>query len=176
MNPVTSTPGVQPWMTRKFFVAAAGVLALVVGALVLVGWAFNINALKSILPEWVAMKPNTAVAFLLSGIAVLLSRPSSSPDADESGAAPRLATPWSHAGRLGSLLAGVIGLLSLCEYAFDWNPGFDQWLFPEPMGTVGTSHPGRMAPDTALCFVLFAAGWEFAHRPRQARPPPAPTR
>ena len=37
------------------------------------------------------------------------------------------------------------------------------------MGAVGTSNPGRMAPDTALCFVLFAAGWEFARRPRQSQ-------
>jgi PAS domain S-box-containing protein len=149
------------------FVVAAGALAVVVGALVLVGWAFDINALKSVLPDWVSMKPNTALAFLLTGITVLLSCPHSIPDGDESAAAASFSTPWSRAGHLGTLLAGLIGLLSLGEYAFGWNPGFDQWLFPEPPGAVGTSHPGRMAPDTALCFVLFAAGWEFAQRRRQ---------
>lgn len=60
-----------------------------------------------------------------------------------------------------------MGLLTLCEYVFGWNPGFDQWLFPEPAGTVGTSHPGRMAPDTALCFVLLAAGLGIVRRSRK---------
>ena len=161
MDPVSGAPAAQPRMTPKLVVAAAGALAVVVGALALAGWALDIDVLKSVLPDWVSMKPNTAVAFLLTGITVLLSRPRPTPDADEA------LTPWSRAGHLGTLLAGLIGLLSLCEYAFGWNHGFDQWLFPEPMGAVGTSHPGRMAPDTALCFVLFAAGWEFAHRRRQ---------
>ena len=52
----------------------------------------------------------------------------------------------------------MIGLLTLSEYLFGWNPGFDQWLFAEPPHTVGTSHPGRMAPDTAACFVILTAG------------------
>ena len=57
----------------------------------------------------------------------------------------QLSTILSRLSRFCALFAGLIGLLSLGEYAFDWNPGFDQWLFPEPAGTVGTSHPGRMA-------------------------------
>ena len=72
--------------------------------------------------------------------------------------------------RACALLAGLIGLLSLAEYAFAWNPGFDQWLFPEPPGAVGTSHPGRMAPDTAICFVLLAVGGEFSRRAGESSP------
>ena len=134
----------------------AGALAVLVGGVVLLGWALDIAALKSVLPGWVSMKPNTAFAFILTGLALLLSRPRSTLNA-------QLSTSIS---RCCALFAGLIGLLSLCEYAFGWNPGFDQWLIPEPAGTVGTSHPGRMAPDAALCFLLFAAGWEFARRPR----------
>lgn len=51
----------------------------------------------------------------------------------------------------------MIGLLTLFEYTFGWDVGFDQWLFRESVGGVDTSHPGRMALDTALCFVLLAA-------------------
>ena len=132
--------------------ALAGALAILVGGMVILGWALDIAALKSVLPIWVAMKPNTAVAFILIGLAVLFSRPPS---------AFRLGPVLS---RLGGGLAGLIGLLSLAEYIFNWNPGFDQWLFPEPAGAVGTSHPGRMAPDAALCFALLALGCEFARR------------
>jgi phosphoglycerol transferase MdoB-like AlkP superfamily enzyme len=61
----------------------------------------------------------------------------------------------------------LIGLLTLCEYVFGWNPGFDQWLFHEPAGAVGTSNPGRMAPDSALCFALLVAGQEIIRRRRK---------
>ena len=90
------------------------------------------------------MKPNTASGFILAGLALMLTAFPFSPSA-------------SRASRLFALLFGLIGLLTLAEYLLSWNPGFDQWLFPEAAGTVGTSSPGRMAPDTALCFLLLAA-------------------
>ncbi|MEI8312327.1 MAG: PAS domain S-box protein, partial [Verrucomicrobiota bacterium] len=137
----------------------AGALALVVGGAVLLGWALDVAALKSILPGWVSMKPNTAVAFILTGVALLLFRPPSSFGLHPSALVSLLS-------RFCSLFAGLIGLLSLSEYVFGWNPGFDQWLFCEPAGTVGTSYPGRMAPDTALCFMMLAAGLETARAMR----------
>jgi len=134
----------------------AGALAVLVGGAVLLGWALDVVALKSVLPGWVSMKPNTAVAFILTGVA-LLAFPT--PDAQR----PTLLSLLS---RLCALFAGLIGLVSLSEYVFGWNPGFDQWLFCEPAGTVGTSHPGLMAPDSAVCFVLLAAGLEAARAMR----------
>ena len=131
------------------FPVAAGVCAVVTGVLVLCGWALDVAMLKSILPGWVAVKPNTALSFILIGIAILSSSRSPSELSLQ---------PLAFASRLCASLAGLIGLLTLCEYAFDWNLGFDHWLFREPTKAVGTSHPGRMAPDTALCFVLLAAG------------------
>ncbi|MEI8340986.1 MAG: CHASE3 domain-containing protein, partial [Verrucomicrobiota bacterium] len=127
----------------------AGALVVGAGGMVLVGWALDISALKSILPGWVSVKPNTALAFVLTGIAVLFAACSS-----------------TGLSRLCGGVAGLIGLLTLSEYIFGWNPGFDQWLFHESAGTVGTSFPGRMAPDSALCFVLLAAGLETARAMR----------
>jgi PAS domain S-box-containing protein len=127
------------------------VFALVVGAMVLIGWAFNVAVLKSILPDWVAMKANTAVCFILTGVALLLTaRPPATFN-------PQISIFFLRIARLCGLLAGLIGLLTLGEYIFDWNPGIDQWLFREPNGMVGTSYPGRMAPEAAMCFVLLAA-------------------
>jgi PAS domain S-box-containing protein len=128
----------------------AAVFAVVVGAMVLIGWAFDVAALKSILPDWVAMKANTAVCFILTGVALLLTaRPPATFN-------PQISIFFLRIARLCGLLAGLIGLLTLGEYIFDWNPGIDQWLFLEPNGTVGTSYPGRMAPEAALSFVLLA--------------------
>lgn len=64
-----------------------GALAICVGGMVLVGWALDIVALKSILPGGMTMTPNTALGFILIGLALLFSyRPPSSVDLNESGA------------------------------------------------------------------------------------------
>jgi CHASE3 domain sensor protein len=136
--------------------------SMTVGALVLAGWAFDLPALKSILPGWVTVKPNTALGFVLTGIALLLMQP---PPAQSAIRNPQSAI----LSRLCALLAGLIGLLTLGEYASGITFGIDQWLFPEPAGAVGTSHPGRMAPDTALCFVLLAAALWAARDARKTR-------
>jgi PAS domain S-box-containing protein len=128
----------------------AALLAIVVGLIVLLGWAFDIVAMKSILPVWVSMKANTAVCFILIGAGLL---PHTYRPDNRSGF-----SGW-RAGIAGfcGLLVGLIGLLTLHEYIFAGDSGIDRLLFAEPAGTVGTSHPGRMAPETALCFVFLAA-------------------
>lgn len=129
------------------FISLVSLFAVVVGGLVLVGWAFDLVVLKSILPIWVSMKANAALCFILSGIALwLTARPPQSFN-------PHISI---FIARLCSLLIGMIGLLTLSEYIFGWELGIDQWLFVEPIGAVGTSNPGRMAPETALDFVLLA--------------------
>jgi hypothetical protein len=45
----------------------AGISAIVVGCLVLVGWQFDIPMLKSALPRLATMKVNTAIGFILVG-------------------------------------------------------------------------------------------------------------
>lgn len=129
-------------------------MAVLVGGLVLTGWVLDIAALKSMRPDWVSMKPNTALAFILTGFAVL----GTCPVATASG---RRWAFFFRASRFGAWLAGLIGLLTLAEYAFEWSPGIDLCLFLEGAGTAGTSSPGRMAPESALCFLLLAAAIEM---------------
>jgi PAS domain S-box-containing protein len=129
----------------------AALLAVAVGIMALVGWTFDISALKSVLPGRVSMKANTAVCFILMGVALLLTvRPLLI-------FFPQRALLLSRLARFCGLLVGLFGILSLAEYISGWDLGIDQWLFVEPPGTVGTSNPGRMAPETALCFVLLTA-------------------
>jgi PAS domain S-box-containing protein len=132
------------------FATLTAFLSVAAGAMVLIGWAFDIALLKSLLPGWVSMKANTAACFVLIGVALLLAaRLASVPDSQRAARLFRLTRAFSG-------LAGLIGLLTLGEYIFGWNPGLDQWLFIEPTGTVGTSNPGRMAPETAFCFAALA--------------------
>ena len=96
----TNRPG-RAWQRATSLAAA---LAGCVGSLALMGWALDIPALKSILPGWVAMKANTAVCFLLSGLAL-----------------------WQSAiRRVCAGLVALVGALTLAEYCFGWNLGLDQ--------------------------------------------------
>ena len=121
--------------------AASGMVTLV-GCLVLVGWMFDIPSLKSLLSNSVTMKANTAIAFLLSGMSLWLlqNKPT--------GRGSRLI------GQALAVIVALIGLLTLSQYLFHWNLGIDQLVFREIPEAVGTSHPGRMAPTTALNFIL----------------------
>ncbi|MDP4030428.1 MAG: PAS domain S-box protein [Gallionella sp.] len=160
-------------MLANKLASLAALLAVVVGILVLVGWAFDIAVLKSILPGWVAMKANTAACFILIGVALWLTARYSISDCGLRISEKSLRSPHSAIliglARLCGLLAGLIGLLALGEYIFGWNPGIDHWLFREPSGTVGTSYPGRMAPEAALCFVLLSVAFWFTGDSRHIR-------
>src|ERR1700733_11099591 len=49
-----------------------GWMVLVIGVLTLLGWLFHITALKSISPDFVSMKPNTAFGLVFSAVSLLL--------------------------------------------------------------------------------------------------------
>lgn len=126
---------------------ALGALTVLVGALVLAGWALDSAMLKSISTGSVSMKANTAAAFTLAGGALwALQR--------RGGARPR----WG-----ASILAGCvvfIGVSTLAEYALSVDLGIDQVLFRDGLGPavpVHTSSPGRMSPIGALGFALMGA-------------------
>ena len=127
--------------------AGAAVITAAIGGVALLGWAFEVGALKSVFPGLVTMKVNTALCFLLAGTALWLRRREPHP--------VRRRTV-----RLAQLAAGIVvlvGALTLSEYAFQWNLGIDELLFSDTAGAVLTSHPGRMAPYTALNFVLLGS-------------------
>ncbi|GEM_PF-4941064 len=120
----------------------AGIFTMLVGVLVLVGWVFDITFLKSISSNFIAMKANTALAFVLAGLALLFAQKDT-------------IRPWKqNVGRLASTLVALIGLATLSEYIFGWNLGIDQLLFRESASAILTPYLGRMAPATAFNFSL----------------------
>ena len=120
----------------------ASAIGILVGASVLVGWLFDIPFLKSVLPGLVTMKANAALCFILAGVALRLLENEASP--------PRL----RQLAQALAVIVSSIGLLTLCEYFSGWDLGIDQLLIEEPLGAVHTLQPGRMAPITAVSFVL----------------------
>ncbi len=120
----------------------AGAVVAAVAALVLFGWFRDLPVLKSVGDGWVSMKLNTAAGLLLCGLALMgcsLARPTK-------GSAVCVA--------LASLAAMLIGAVSLSQYLFGWDLGIDQAFLPDETMPMNTSHPGRMAPVSGLCFLL----------------------
>ena len=128
----------------KYFTQVASAIVILIGSLVIVGWIYDIDILKSFLPGLVAMKANTALNLILSGASLWLSQTS------PTGKFGRVR--WYAMQACASIVLLVSGL-TLTEYFFGWDLGIDQLLFKEPVGTVGTFTPGRMALNTASCFL-----------------------
>jgi len=120
----------------KALIVVSGIVAMILGTTVLIGWYTHNVTLIQIDPTYVPMQYNTALGFLLSGaglIVIVVNK-------------PRIAF-------VAGVLVAAIGLLTLLEYIFAINIGLDQ-LFIEHYITVKTFTPGRMAPNTALCFSI----------------------
>ena len=121
-------------------------IVLALGVAVLVGWFADISLLKSILPQWVSMKANTALSLVLCGGALL---------AVQQGRADR---PWlQRVAQVAAVWLALLALAVLVQFVTGKDLGIDQLLVIEPPGTPGSFAPGRMAANAAMCFVLLAA-------------------
>jgi PAS domain S-box-containing protein len=142
----STTPSV-PWAASseraRALSKAAGTAAAGVGLVVLAGWALEVDFLKGPIPGLIDMKANTALGFLAMGLALraLAGAPGR-----------RRLLPVA-----GAWLTIAIGAISSAEYLLGANLGIDELLFHDP-GGAATVNPGRLAPQTAIIFVLLGAG------------------
>lgn len=125
----------QPVLGRGI-ILLTGAASLLLGTLVIFGWHTGNYALVQLHPTFVPMQYNTALGFLAAGLGVLALA------ADR----PRLS---AGAGWAALLIGAVTG----SQYLFGFNLGIDELLMDHEV-TVQTSDPGRMAPNTALCFSI----------------------
>jgi PAS domain S-box-containing protein len=130
---------------------AIALLVIIVGCLVLAGWIFEIEAIKGdFLGNMTAMKVNTAIAFILSGLSLwLLQTP--------------LGTFWSRfAAQAIALVVALIGLLTSTQYLFGWDLGIDQLVFHDTSPSVEKFPPGRMGFNTSASFALIGGAlWSY---------------
>jgi PAS domain S-box-containing protein len=137
--------------------SVAGVRALVfttsafccsLGALVLIGWWTHQTDLIRVRPNLDPMQANTALGMLLCGISLLAS----------------LRGVRALALGCGSA-AFLLGLLTLIEYLSQSSLGIDELLVRDYLATE-PSHAGRMAPNTAISFVLVGASLSLMAKPK----------
>jgi hypothetical protein len=109
----------------------------VIGLVVLSGWLAGSDALKSIGLDAEPMKANTALGLLAAAVCLAAL-------ASPSGRARHVATA-------AGLLVLLDGAAHLCVYVLGVDLGIDQALFHDAPTVI---NPGRMAPNTAIAFVL----------------------
>lgn len=103
---------------------------------VIYGWYTKNTILIQVNPSFVPMQFNTAIGFLATGLSLIF-----------------LVLKARKLALISSGLLILLGGLTLSEYLFSINLGIDE-LFMSHYITTETSSPGRMAPNTALCFFL----------------------
>jgi len=129
-------PGKQLWSTPSRASLFAGCYAFGVGLLALAGWVLNVKVLAG----WgndIVMQPNTALAALLSGLAML--------------------AVIGKRNRLGTVFAapvGLIGIATLFEHVTKIDLGIDMLLTCGRGWGAATVSPGRMGLPACVCFTL----------------------
>ncbi|MCC5834710.1 MAG: response regulator [Opitutales bacterium] len=131
------------------------VWSLLVALLVWLGWALDAS-----LPKALVMNPVTALGFLILG-AILWLMLQAPEDRDLKSNSIRTLHFLAY-----TLIA--IASLRLLDYALAFEPKVDQWLFPERLNGVEGSLPNRMAPNTALAFLLLGIAALLAESRRSA--------
>lgn len=144
----------------EFSSRAASVITCLIGGIVLLGWGLDIALLRGRHPYPGAMVPNTAFLFILAGLALWLSAKPS---------------PALQVSRLFAVFVALAGALILGEYVAGWDLGIDRLWFRQETLALGSLYPGRLAPQTAIGFILvglalLSLGYETPGKKRPSEP------
>ena len=142
-------PPSTPIATLQSFSQKAGIAVIAIGCTVILGWIFDLQLLKSILPGLPSMKFNTATCFILGGFSLLFQHQWRA----------ELTTIkhqkiYNYLTFSASFLIILISLITLVQYSFNLDLGIDQLLFKHSSTLTSAAAPGRMAPNTVASFLL----------------------
>ncbi len=124
---------------RRFYLGLTAVV-IFIAVLVLVGWQLHIQSLKSILPQFIAMNPITAVLFILSGIALFFIQEKNSPT-------------YKNIAKGFGVVIMLISILALGNVIKVFSFGVDEILYASEL------HGNKMASGTTFCFLV--VGFSF---------------
>ena len=142
-------PPSTPIATLQSFSQKASIVVIAIGCTVILGWIFDLQLLKSILPGLPSMKFNTATCFILGGFSLLFQHQWRA----------ELTTIkhqkiYNYLTFSASFLIVLISLITLVQYSFNLDLGIDQLLFKHSSTLTSAAAPGRMAPNTVASFLL----------------------
>ena len=130
---------------RISFYAASS--AFIIGAIVILGWFTHILILTSLNPDWVTMKVNTALGFVLAGASILFLL------------AWEIFSPklriYLWIAQACAITLFLMGSFTAIEYALGINLHIDELLLKQPAGLHDLAPPGRMSPFTAAMQINF---------------------
>ena len=123
------------------------IIIISVGSIVVFGWIFDINSLKSIFPTYVSMKFSTSVSFVFSGITLyFISR-----FKEGKSAFAHLVVPAS------GLIIFLFMITLLLSSFISIRTGIEDIFVKETGGVIETTTPGRPSVATMLNFILIIA-------------------
>jgi diguanylate cyclase (GGDEF)-like protein/PAS domain S-box-containing protein len=128
----------------------AAVLVTAFGAITLLGWLTGVSGVARLTPHAPAMTPNTAVALVLFGLALMAH---ARPPARAALVAAARAAGWT-----ATLLSAAVTL----EWVLDSDFGIDQLLFTVSQGP----HPGRMGSTACVAMTALGVALELDRRRR----------
>lgn len=130
-------------------VFSAGGFLAALGTIVIFGWFTQNLAFLKILPSFEAMRFNTALGFSLAGVGLIAS-----------------AFKRTNVLKICGAIIGLIGALTIIEYAFGVDIGIDQFFVKD---TVSVTYPGRLALPTAIGFIFIGAAFFLLGSPLWTR-------
>jgi PAS domain S-box-containing protein len=129
------------------FITAVSLFSIFIAAAVIAGWELDIPVLETVLSDLISMKFNTALGFIFISAALLVTQ--------------LPVKKYNTAVFLIlSSLTFLIGSVTLFEYLFQYNAGIDQLFAKDHVSKANRyPFPGRMAVNTALCFVFLGVSF-----------------
>ncbi|HEU5116602.1 MAG TPA: hypothetical protein VFT74_07990, partial [Isosphaeraceae bacterium] len=121
----------------------SGVLVVALGGLTLLGWSLRVERLKRFGDGTISMNPMTAILLVLAGFSLLLALSKSLRRQKRVALSVALAT-----------IVMVMGLLKLLSLVAGFDFGLDHVLFSADLSHDYKIFDNRMAPNTALGFLL----------------------
>ncbi|MBY0477690.1 MAG: PAS domain S-box protein [Chitinophagaceae bacterium] len=142
-------------MKRSNFytVKIASFFVMVIGVLTIVGWQFDIDFLKEVLPTSVAMNPLTAVLFIFLALSCFIQ--------------VHKQENWHFQKIAISLviLVLLISVLKLLAFFRLFESGIDHWLYKNKTESdMFNGLPNSMAPNTAAAFLFTSSALLFSFR------------
>lgn len=116
-----------------------GAILVMLGSAVMIGWHSGAEALIQIFPGFAPMTYNAALGFCLCGLAFIFK------------------ARYRKFSLLTAFVIAMVGILTTIQYVTAVNFGIDE-LFVRAYLSVENSDPGRMAPVSAVCFILIGGG------------------